>query len=213
MDRPAHRSSAHVHTMLSFPPLTIVLLARLGACFQQLLYSPLQGHSFLRGPPWNGPRQNGSCFASLLQIAFDGRPRHLEEIHDLHSGDSFVNCAQHLLSQILWIGSHTPILSPGSIILQALVNKLPVYVSEGMSKYRFLCPFPAEREPSDVVFLSAVCESHRDRVYAPRAGQAPRIIPYQGCASCAEHPHVPGLDMRVAHWVGLHGKQLRCERR
>ncbi len=26
----------------------------------------------------------------------------------------------------------------------------PLYVSEVMSKYRFPCPFPAEREPSDV---------------------------------------------------------------
>src|SRR5256885_7304943 len=95
-------------------------------CFQQLLHSPLQGHSFLRGPPWNGPRQNGSCFASLLHIALDGHPRHLEEIHDLRSGDPFVNCAKHLLSHILWIGSHTPILSPGSSFLQALVNKLPL---------------------------------------------------------------------------------------
>jgi hypothetical protein len=126
MNRPTHRCSAHLHAMLSFPPLAIVLLARIGVCFQQLLHSHLQGHSFLRRPPWNGPRQNGSCFASLLQIALDGRPRHLEEIHDLHSGDSFVNCAKHLLSQILWIGSHTPILSPGSIFLQALVHKLPL---------------------------------------------------------------------------------------
>ena len=65
-----------------------------------------------------------SCFPSLLHLSLDGRPRHLEEIHDLHSGDPFVNCAKHLLSQILWIGSHTSILSPGSIFLQALVDKL-----------------------------------------------------------------------------------------
>ena len=105
-------------------------------CFQQLLHSPLQGHSFLRGPPWNGPRQNGSCFASLLHIALDGRPRYLEEIHDLRSGDPFVNCAKHLLSQILWIGSHSPILSPGSSFLQALVNKLPINSDSLLDLYR-----------------------------------------------------------------------------
>src|SRR5690348_17282410 len=126
MDRPAHRSSAYLHTMFSFPPLAIVLLARPRVGFQQLLHSHSQGRSFLRRPPWNGARQNGSCFASLLHIPLDGRPRHLEEIHDLHSGDPFVNGAKHLLFQILWIGSHASILSPGSRFLQALVHKLPL---------------------------------------------------------------------------------------
>src|SRR5215472_10352956 len=98
MDGPAHRSSAHSHAMFSFPPLTILVLAGLGMGLQQLLHPHVQRGFFPRRTPWNGSWQNVSCLTPLLQVALDGRPRHLETLDDLNSGYPLVNSTKNLLS-------------------------------------------------------------------------------------------------------------------
>jgi hypothetical protein len=136
MDGPAHRSSTHVHPMLSFPPLTILLLTRIGVRFQQLLHSHAQRRPFFRGSPGNGPWQNRSCFAPLLHIALNGGPRYLEEINDFCPRCPIVNCTKDLLSYILRICSHASIVSPGSLFQQAArVHKLPVVNCTGIGRH------------------------------------------------------------------------------
>lgn len=127
MNGPAHRSSAHRHTMLSFPPLTIFLLAGLGMSFQECLHIHLQRGFFPRRTPRNGSWQNVSCLTSLLEVAFNGRPRDPEAFDDLSSRCPFINCTKDLLSHFLRIGSHVSIMPPGSIFSQTPgINKLPL---------------------------------------------------------------------------------------
>ncbi len=127
MDRPAYRSSTHMHPMLSFPPLTILFLTRIGVRFQQLLHSHSQRRPFFRGSPGNGPWQNGSCFTPLLHIALNGGLRYLEEINDFCPRCPVVNGTKYLLSYLLRICSHAFIVSPGPFFSQVTgVNKLPL---------------------------------------------------------------------------------------
>src|SRR5437879_8811141 len=98
---PTHGGRTHPHAVFSFPPAAIVLHSRTRMSFQQFLQAHLYRCSFFRGPSWNGPRQNGAGFPSLLHIALNGSSRHLEEIDDLCSWLPFVHRAKHSLPQVL----------------------------------------------------------------------------------------------------------------
>jgi hypothetical protein len=119
--------------MLSLPPLTIFSLASLGVGFQQFLHAYVQRGFFPRRTPGNGSWQNVSCLTPLLQVALNGRPRHLEAFDDLGSGYSLVNCAKNLLSQLLSICSHVSIMPSGSIFSQPPVSTN--YRYSGMQKH------------------------------------------------------------------------------
>jgi hypothetical protein len=102
----------------------VLFQGHIGVCLQLGDQTRLQRGIFLGGSPRNRLGQHISRLSSLLEVAFERRQGDVKHVHNLSAGFPLINRSQDFCSQILGIGFHAFILSPGSFLPPAAVGLL-----------------------------------------------------------------------------------------
>ena len=123
VDGTAHGACTHLHTMGLLPQAAVLFQDHIGVCLQLGDQTRVPRGIFLGGSPRNRLGQHISRLSSMLEVAFECRQGDVKHVHNLSAGFPLIHRSRDFFSQILGIGFHAFILSPGSFLPPAAVSQ------------------------------------------------------------------------------------------